>query len=215
VHEVKVEGEGFIFRIPPSHAPRNVSTSDWRGRCLAYLAMPPAAHPPRSWPNNLVKDEWPQCLTSQCCQNYARISEEMLKIPEKLPGHPAFLELPTMPERHAQNFRASLQGSAGQELPERWLGGTRSESHARGTGAVYGESKGSCESVAGSSDGAFVAAAPLCAYRSVGVYRNRPSRVTRPQALENALKLCFVWRIGEHDGRKLAYKVGGRHPPFK
>ena len=37
------------------------------------------------------------------------------------------------------------------------------ESRACGAGGVYGTSKGSCESVAGGSDGALVAAAPLCA----------------------------------------------------
>jgi hypothetical protein len=34
--------------------------------------------------------------------------------------------------------------------------GARAESRARGTGAVYGASEGSCDSVAASGDGAFV-----------------------------------------------------------
>jgi hypothetical protein len=63
----------------------------------------------------------------------------------------------------AQLINESCSSTAGQELPERWLGGARSERPARGTDAVYGVSKESCESVAGGSDGAVVAAAPLCA----------------------------------------------------
>ncbi len=48
-------------------------------------------------------------------------------------------------------------------MPERWLGGARSESPARGTGAIYGASKGLCQSVAGGGDGALVVTAALCA----------------------------------------------------
>ena len=48
----------------------------------------------------------------------------------------------------------------------------RSESPARGTGAVCGASKGSRESVAGAGGGALVAAAPLCASsRAFVLYR--------------------------------------------
>jgi hypothetical protein len=57
-------------------------------------------------------------------------------------------------------------------LPERWLGGARSESPVRGTGAVYSAFKGSFESVAGGGDGAFVAAPPRCAVsRAFVLYR--------------------------------------------
>ena len=53
---------------------------------------------------------------------------------------------------------------AGQGCPERWPGGARSEHPARGTGAVYDASQGSCESITGGGDGAFVAEAPLCVH---------------------------------------------------
>jgi hypothetical protein len=60
-------------------------------------------------------------------------------------------------------------GSA-KNRPRGGSAGARSESCARGTGAVYGVSKGSCESVASGSDGAFVAAAPLCARSRASVH---------------------------------------------
>jgi len=61
-----------------------------------------------------------------------------------------------------------VRGMIGQEST-----GARSESCPRGTGgAVYGVCKGSCESVAGGGDGAFVAPAPLCANsRAFVLYR--------------------------------------------
>ena len=65
-----------------------------------------------------------------------------------------------------------VQCLAGQELPEMWLGGARSESPARGAGVVYGAYKRSYESVAGGGDGAFVAAPPRCANpRTLVLYR--------------------------------------------
>jgi len=50
--------------------------------------------------------------------------------------------------------------------------GARAKSRACGAGAVYGASEGSSESVVGGSDGALVAAAPLCARsRAFVLYR--------------------------------------------
>ena len=62
-------------------------------------------------------------------------------------------------------------GSA-KKRPRAGSAGARAESRARGTGAVYVASTTPHESVAGGSDGAVVAAAPLCARsRAFVLYR--------------------------------------------
>ena len=64
------------------------------------------------------------------------------------------------------------KGKQGKNRPKRGSAAARSESPARGAGTVCGAFKGSCESVAGSGGGAFVAAAPLCARsRAFVLYR--------------------------------------------
>jgi len=56
--------------------------------------------------------------------------------------------------------------------PRAGSAGARAGKRACGAGVVYGACKGSCESVAGGSDGALVAAAPLCARsRAFVLYR--------------------------------------------
>jgi len=60
-------------------------------------------------------------------------------------------------------MNVTLKKKKKKKKPGRWLGEARSESPARGSGAVYSTSQGSCETVAGGGDGALVAAAPRCA----------------------------------------------------
>ena len=65
-----------------------------------------------------------------------------------------------------------LEAGSAKNRPRGGSAGGRSESRARGTGAIYSVSNAPCESVAGGGDGAFVAAAPLCARsRAFVLYR--------------------------------------------
>jgi len=68
----------------------------------------------------------------------------------------------------------SYEAGSAKNRPRCGSAGARSESRARGTGAVYGASKAPCESVIGGGDGTLVAAAPLCARsRAFVLYRAR------------------------------------------
>jgi len=57
--------------------------------------------------------------------------------------------------------------------------GARSESCAWGTGAVYGAYIAPCESAAGGGDGAFVAAAALCAHPRTSIAVSIPDAGVR------------------------------------
>jgi hypothetical protein len=70
-------------------------------------------------------------------------------------------------------------------------GGARSESRARGTGAVYCASEGSCETVVNCGDGAFVAAAPLCAHL-------RTFRLNRYQTLVSEITFISFVEVRNH-----------------
>ena len=59
---------------------------------------------------------------------------------------------------------AGYQAGFVKIFPRGGSAGARAESRARGTGAVYGASKGACERVADGGDGAFVSPPPLCAH---------------------------------------------------
>ena len=60
-------------------------------------------------------------------------------------------------------YLSPIRGRVGQEPPERWFGGRALGKSRPGAGEVYVASNAPCESVIGDGDGAFVAAAPLCA----------------------------------------------------
>ena len=93
-------------------------------------------------------------------------------------------------------------GSA-KNRPRGGSAGARSESRARGTGAVYGAYNAPCESVAGGGDGAFVAAA---LYALIRVH----PLLYRYQTLVSEITFLLFLELINH--QKFHTTVSSRHP---